>query len=221
MNISIIKQSLKNLSVKRPFFWSEADFQFAFSEELRILLPNAKIRLERPFPINATTTYHVDIWVEDEGKIYPIELKYKTKKCSATIAGETFNVTDHSAIDLGRYDYVADIKRIEEIKNHNSSSFGEGYAIILTNDLRYSTNPGKQVQTMDADFRIHNGTILSGIRRWKKTPTSTLVNANGNRKSRVVINLAGQYTMNWDSYSQFNDIEGHMVNIEQCVSIIK
>ena len=220
MNSTIITQSLKYLANKRPFFWSEADFQFAFSEALRVYLPNAKIRLERPIHISTYKTYHVDIWVEDEGKIYPIELKYKTKECSTIINGEKFQVADQSAKDLGRYDYIADIKRIEDIKNKYTSTFGEGYAIILTNDASYYNVPNKQPQTMDAQFRIHQGAHLSGHLYWHATPSSTTI-VNGNRKSRTAITLLGNYTMDWNLYSNIKDISGTNFEVKSCVTVIK
>ena len=220
MNHSIIIQSLKDLASKRPFFWSEADFQFAFSEVLRIHLPNAKIRLERPFPISDEKYYHVDIWVEDDGKVYPIELKYKTKKCSVTVEDEIIQVTEQSAIDLGRYDYVADIKRIEDIRDKDPL-FGEGYAIILTNDASYYTDPEETINTMDSEFRIHEGAKLSGELRWRCTSKAKKVDENGNRDSRKAITLSDSYTMNWNLYSIVQNKNGITIPLQSCVTIIK
>ena len=223
MNQSIITQSLKDLAVKRPFFWSEADFQFAFSEALRVYLPNAKIRLERPVPIKKgkdEKTYHVDIWIEDEGKIYPIELKYKTKRCSIKIGDETFNVTDQSAEDLGRYDYIADIKRIEDIRDLYRSTFGEGYAIMLTNNLRYCPNERNNKNTMDKNFRIYQGAVLKGQLKWIRTLQSKTVNEDGDRGSRRVISLSGEYQIKWEDYSKDKDTDGKEIFLRRCVTTI-
>ena len=222
MNKSIIDQALTNLTKQRPVFCSEADFQFAFSEVLRVYLPNAKIRLERPFPVGKGKYYHVDLWVEDEGKIYPIELKYKTKKCNIIFDDGPFLLKDQSAEDLGRYDYIADIKRIENIKVLRPETFGEGYAIMLTNDASYY-DPQRQHHkpTIDSDFRIYDGVNLTGLLRWKPTPNSKIPVEEGDRGSRKAITLSGNYPIKWTMYREVPDNKGKTFEIKQCVTIIK
>ncbi len=85
---AVIEKVLNDLASKRPVFWSEADFQFAFAWELQNELPQASIRLERRFDADDNTPMYIDIWVEYEGKVYPIELKYKTSNYSDEIGGE-------------------------------------------------------------------------------------------------------------------------------------
>ena len=75
-----IESLLLSLATERRLFWSEADFQFAFAWKIQQNYPSAKIRLERCQEItNSNKPAYVDIWVELDNKIYPIELKYKTR----------------------------------------------------------------------------------------------------------------------------------------------
>jgi len=90
---------IKYLS-KRPIFHSEADFQFSLAWDIQRAYPTADIRLEYP-PENEPNRY-IDILVRNKEYSYPIELKYKTKKLSATIGDEQFHLKDHSAQDLGK-----------------------------------------------------------------------------------------------------------------------
>ena len=76
-----IESLLLSLATERRLFWSEADFQFAFAWKIQQNYPSAKIRLERCQEItNSNKPAYVDIWVELDNKIYPIELKYKTRE---------------------------------------------------------------------------------------------------------------------------------------------
>ena len=79
-----IESLLLSLATERRLFWSEADFQFAFAWKIQQKYPNAKIRLERRQEnTNSNKPAYVDIWVELNNKIYPIELKYKTRTYQA------------------------------------------------------------------------------------------------------------------------------------------
>ena len=115
MDIDAVLTQLKN---KRPIFHSEADFQFALAWELQQQYPNASLRLEYAPP--GDPTKHIDILVRLGNDVYPIELKYKKAKFRAVVNGEQYSLTDHSAQDLGKYDFVKDICRIEAFREHIS-----------------------------------------------------------------------------------------------------
>lgn len=121
----LIKNCLNDLASKRPVFWSEADFQFAFAWELQNELPQASIRLERRFDSADNPPMYIDIWVENEGKVYPIELKYKTSNYSDEIGGEKYLLKTQSACDTGCHDFLKDINRIEIISK-SAVNFGKG-----------------------------------------------------------------------------------------------
>ena len=58
----------------------------------------------------------IDIIVSDKNgkKTVPIELKYKTKKLKTEFNGESYDLTNHGATDIGRYSFRKDIYRIEQ-----------------------------------------------------------------------------------------------------------
>ena len=107
---------LKSLSETRPVFHSEADFQFALAWKVKLLLPTAEIRLE--YPPSNDPAKAVDIVVRNDNRTYPIELKHKTKRLSTTVNEEAFNLKGHGAQDLGCYDFVKDIHKVESLASN-------------------------------------------------------------------------------------------------------
>src|SRR4029077_4221383 len=99
----------------------------------------------------------------------PIELKYKTRKLSLEISGETYSLRNHSAQDTGRYDFIKDISRLEAI----TASYPEalGYAILLTNEGAYWKGKSSK-RTVDAAFRLHEDRVLAGECAWSKRPSA-------------------------------------------------
>ena len=89
---------LARLSVLRPVFHSEADFQQAFAWEVHTQDPTVRVRLEtRPAPgmrLNLLLT-------RDDGlRRSAIELKYLTRLWTGEFAGERFELKDQGAQDI-------------------------------------------------------------------------------------------------------------------------
>lgn len=201
MTINDIHDVMTALAAKRRAFWSEADFQFAFAWELQIKFPTAVVHLERRY-LNANNEYYyIDIWVEYNEKVFPIELKYKTK--AATIGSIT--LLNHSATDFGCYDYLKDIYRIELI-SRNVTNFGKGFAIMLTNDAAYYNNT-LRVSAYD-NFKIYEGTIRGGLLSWGNTAKGTTFAAG----SRDDFSLRNSYTMSWNKYNGGIDNFMYLIN---------
>ena len=159
-------EALKN---KQSIFHSEADFQFSLAWELQKILPRAKIRLEYCPP-------------------------YKSKSIETTLNNEYFKLKNHGAQDIGRYDYLYDISRIERMGTLDKD-FNGGYAIMLTNEPSY-WKPATNKKTVDAAFRIHEGRVVEGSLAWAENV------GPGTSKGRTQpINIAGQYVIHWDDYS--------------------
>lgn len=199
---SDICQIMNLLADERKLFWSEADFQFAFAWKIQQAFPEAKVRLERGFPLpESTKTAYVDIWVEIADKKFPIELKYKTRTYTATDkTGEKITLKTHSAWDVGRHSYLKDIERIEHYRS--ADGFERGFAIMLTNDKHYYDPKLAPSGTTDEDFVIHDGTVVLSNKEmiWhspKKWATSL-----GN------ITLSHDYSMRWEHYSDAEDSKG-------------
>lgn len=213
ISLEFIESILAKLAEKRPLFWSEADFQFAFAWAIKEELGNSvKIELERRFvfPERESDKYYVDIWVEYDGKVYPIELKYKTRKCDSC----GVNTISQSANDLGRYFYLWDIHRLDELKKA-VPNFAEGYAIMLTNDSNYYDKPAssRSQTAVDHCFRIHERPsedalfpITSEI-KWDVSRIADKKNGEDWTKKYPGFTLNNPFTVNWKSYKKLDDCD--------------
>ena len=182
---------IDRLSSLRPIFNMEKDFQLALGWEIQKKIPDWSVRFEYK-PPNFKKRIFVDLWIKGD-QTSAIELKYKTRKLDVNVKGESFNLLDQSAQDIGRYDFLKDVERLENIvSTHNNV---KGYAVILTNDSAYWKSP--TTETVDAEFRMHEGRILNGELAW-----GTEAGAGTMRKREKPIKLTGTYKLSWKDYSQ-------------------
>jgi hypothetical protein len=196
MNIEAILNALRT---KRILFHSEADFQFAFAWEIKTQFPHADVRLEYSPPEEPAK--RIDILVRLGDEIYPIELKYPTKILQTWVDKEPFFLKNHGAQDLGKYDFIKDICRVETFKEY-MEGYREGYAIWLTNDSSYWTIPRSR-DVGYADFSVHHGALKEGKLQWGASmgPGSTKY-----REKPLI--LAGNYRIEWKEYSGIKDKNG-------------
>lgn len=188
---------LELLKNKRPIFHSEADFQFSLAWELQTSYPDAEIRLE--YCPRQSPNMHIDIVAFVNSRCYPIELKYKTLKLEYTNGEEYFSVKNHGAQDIGRYDCLKDIERIEYLSKV-IDNFERGYVVVLSNDPLYWTIPQSQKPTNSDGFRIHDGLIKTGTYCWSDT-----AGAGTTQGREAPIRLAGEYPVRWREFSRLND----------------
>ena len=182
---------INRLSSLRPIFNMEADFQFALAWEIQKKFPDWSIRFEKK-PPNLKDRIFVDLWIEGD-ETCAIELKYKTRRFDIDVKGESFNLLNQGAQDLGRYDFLKDVERLENIVSAHDNV--KGYAIILTNDSSYWKSTA--TETIDTKFRIHDGRVLNGELSWRPEASSGTV-----RGREKPIKLTGTYKLNWKDYSQ-------------------
>ncbi len=209
-NMLDLKKVLNKLKNENEIFSSEAHFQLVLAMEIKNEYPNAKVSLEHVF--RQKPNWHIDIVVNLDNEIYPIELKYKTK--AIDYFNTKFKMKNQEARDAGRYDFLKDLMRIEELSGldyKNDGVFGKGYVIFLTNDnLYWNTNYDSSKPTVDDEFRIHNKRELkSGIAlKWKKETRTGKLISKGTTKSRTeVIKLKGDYECKWEEYCILPDIK--------------
>jgi hypothetical protein len=193
LSISAVLTALAN---QRPIFHSEADFQHAIAWEIHKRLPRASVRLERPIEVShLNKRLHVDIWIEQDGDIVAVELKYKTRALRALDGAEQYAFRSQSAQDLGRYDFIKDVGRVESIVADRAPR-ASGYAILLTNDPSYWTQ-SRSDNTYDVNFRLHEGSILRGSLEWAPGASE------GTRRGREdLLQLRGSYALRWEDYSR-------------------
>ncbi len=190
INRSTLEETLRRLAAERPLFHSEADFQHALAWQLHLDHPAARVRLEaRPLP---GRPMRLDLHIVVADQRVAIELKYLTKRLAVTIDGEAFDLRDHGADDLGRYDVVKDVARLEELTDHGAAD--TGYALLLTNQPSYWL-PGRGRATADAAFRLADGRTLEGALPWGPTA------GESTRRGRDTISLRGRYELSWADYT--------------------
>jgi hypothetical protein len=193
MNIPAV---LNSLALKRPIFHNEADFQHALAWEIREKY-DCTIRLERRMDIDSKKRSYLDIFVEHEGRRTAIELKYKMRATEIIFQGETFSLLNQGAQDIGRYDVLKDLQRLEQMVNNNLVD--EGYLVFLTNDASYYRDPVTEKQTADRDFRIHDGKFISGTLTWSE---STGEGTMKGREEPLIIE--DSYQVSWNEYSRLD-----------------
>ncbi len=193
-----IQRLLTSLSHQRPVFHSEADFQHALAWEIQTKFPNASVRLEFPVILDSDVIY-VDIWIDLGGEVAAVELKYKTRGLSVDVNGEQYRLKNQSAQDCGRYDFLKDIQRLEKIASISSNPF-TAYAVLLTNDSAY-WKPPHRPETVDTDFRIHEGRLVTGALNWRDNASDGTMK---NRENSIV--LKGKYRLHWIPYSRFDGL---------------
>lgn len=202
----IVEAALISLSNLRPVFHSEADFQHALALHFLKCHPVANARLELPFRGESNSKY-LDLLLSDEDSRFAVELKYKTRAAAFDYDGESFHLKQQGAQDLGRYDFLADIERLEEfIASRGANS---GCAILLTNDQSYWSAPRKD--TVDAQFRLFEGRVIEGSLSWKPNTAPGTIK---NRESPI--ELQGRYELQWDCYSNLPMAPGNEFRFLMC-----
>ncbi len=161
----ILSSIMKSFGVENTIFCSEADFQFCLAWKIKEKLGNnAEVILEYPQTTKKRINY-IDLCVVYDGKKHFIELKYKTIKKKVYCHGVKLELKKHAAQDNGRYDFCADIQRLEKYTEKGSSS----YAILLTNDNSYWNKHLPREQSLGYAFSINEEKeALHGKLEWKK-----------------------------------------------------
>lgn len=160
-----IEQLLNTLARKKSIFLCETQFQFELAWELQELFKDnsyIKVFLEFPcqtkIPMNNEIRrmyYDIVIYDKKDNEYCVIELKYKTKKEEVIYHNVKYNLKNHLAQDLGRYDFLNDIMRIEQFsKANDGKTLKIGYAILLTNDPVYWNRDGKSRKTGDCIYTM-------------------------------------------------------------------
>ena len=185
---------MRSLADSRKVFHSEADFQHALAWQIHEAAPESRVRLEVNVVPAAAQRMYLDIWLPVEG--IAIELKYKTRGLELEQGDESFALRNQSAQDIGRYDFLRDIRRLELMRSMPELCRA-GYAVLLTNDSSYWNAPRSQ-DTVDSDFRIHEGRAVSGALAWAARASSGTVEG---RESPIQIR--GSYRLRWREYSNF------------------
>ena len=210
-----MKQIMQKLAKDRRVFHSEADFQHALAWKINQNHPDAKIRLEYPYPNEQTSSgrqkrqYMDMLVILKNGRRVGVELKYKTQKDSIPVGKEAFHLKGHSARNNNRCYFVSDIWRLEKFLTGKRRHVA--YAIVLTNDTGYHKEPRRGWEgTKDAHFRIHEGRILGGQRETLQLNNDGKIPGAERKK----IKLRHSYSLKWNCYSSPKNESGKEIEFK-------
>jgi hypothetical protein len=187
-----IQETLQRLAAQRPIFHSEADFQHALAWSVHQSDPNAVIRLEVPFR-NDDYSEYLDLHIISGNQSFAVELKYKTRQVVHRHADEEFSLKQQGAQDIGRYDFLADVGRLERFVAAKRAT--SGCAILVTNDSSY-WSASARLGTVDEKFRLSEGRIIHGLLAWHEHASAGTM-----RGRERPIALTGRYVAAWKPYS--------------------
>ena len=194
-----ILSCMKGLAQDRPIFHSEADFQHALAWHIHEAISDCRVRLEFkpqvmscPDKSKSCPDMYLDIWLESMR--VAIELKYRTRELRLPIGdgGESFNLRNQAAQGGGRYHFIKDIRRLEQVVANKTAK--AGFAILLTNDPSY-WEPSQR-NTLDDEFRLHEGRKIGSDMKWSD-PNRPGPKSVGKESLR----LKGSYDCIWRDYS--------------------
>jgi hypothetical protein len=183
---------IQEVANTRACFHSEADFQHAFAWALHLRYPAALIRLERPIK-STLGLLHLDVVADFDGNLHAFELKYKTRAATTNICAELYELQNHGAQPLGRYDFLNDVFRLESIQENSPRV--NAYTLMLTNDSAYWSEP-RGLDDTSAAFSLHNGRRVFGHLEW-----SARASAGTKKKRERPIDLVGEYVLEWRDFS--------------------
>lgn len=246
MNFNAI---INKLQENRPVFHSEDDLKLAMALVIKELYKSYEIRLEKPIQINMQTVNGqvlsrapIDIVVIDKDSkvIYPIEIKYKTKKVDLVVGDECYSLANHGANDVGRYSFRKDIYRIEnvDLKLMGFENYAKkGYVFILTNDRKYYLNDVSTKNSLDAHFSFHHGVVLSkDYIGWNLDKVSkdkydfgSIDKIDGHKKKHWTagkeyvyqLGLKRDYLIQWSDYSSISLDKDKMEEFKYCLIAIE
>lgn len=226
-DIQTLECIIKELGSVPRIFNSEAQFQFELAWKIKEEF-DCEVKLEELSRASKVTNStgrdvvkkdYTDIILEKEDCRIAIELKYKTAEPKNFYIQENVLLMNHGAADLGAYDFMWDIHRIQVLtgwEQDNSTvkmlPCTRGYAVILTNEPRYwNTNSNNNVpekginrQFLIGEDKDKPAYFFEGEHCWyTKEGEKGLSKALQNDKSRQKsINIINNYPYKWKNYCE-------------------
>lgn len=186
---------IEELAKERHIFSNEAQFQFCFAWAIKSKLENETTDFDVILEEQIQPQKYTDIVVRVGKVYYPIELKYKTadREVKYSFRNCEYVTYRQGAADNGSYDYLADIARIEKLKNvklSDGACFSKGFAIIVTN---YPLYWGEGIRQNSNWYPFCFNKELCGTIDWQnKKPTQ--------KERQDAVSLEGHYKADWRDY---------------------
>lgn len=192
-----LESAMEHLRKTRKVFHSEADFQHALAWTLREQ-DAGEIRLEVPHRTEGPRIA-IDLVVRRGGEQAAIELKYRKKGGRILQDGdEKFHHASQGAHDHGRYDFWADVARLERLVDRHDFAFGA--AIVVTNDPLYWKAPAR-TGLLDDAFRMHHERVAPREMRWLRDDTGT------SAQRRTPLTFTREHRCSWREFSAVDGAE--------------
>ncbi|MCQ2255989.1 MAG: hypothetical protein MJZ29_10880 [Bacteroidaceae bacterium] len=212
-----LERIMNELGAVPRIFNSEAQFQFELAWKIKEEF-GCEVRLEDLSRISEGKKDYTDIILEKDGLRIALELKYKTAKYEDE--SKNIYLKAHGAADLGAYDFLWDVHRIQLLTGMETSDKDEvkrpcdkGYAIILTNDYHYWKDATIK-ETINRDFLIGSGEFSHGVLCKKFHQWYTLDGEVGHSKALLndrsrqhEIDLKRNYFFQWKPYHTIDSNE--------------
>ena len=221
LNTASLEGILNSWGQEQVIFQSEAQFQFNLAWKLQELY-DCESRLE---DLSVVVTrenklkqkVYTDIVLVKGDYSVAIELKYKT----AILEYKDTLLFNHGAADLGRYDFLWDVNRLELLidptkaaREQNIAKTGEidvrrhcnkGFAVLLTNENDYwQQGYSDSNTTIDNAFRFgeSNGRLYSKTLDWRRDSNGEYTKAiKGTARGRSIV-LNEAYPVQWKPYCE-------------------
>jgi len=240
LNKDAISELLKQFSIDNRQYKSEAQLQFELAWAIKTLLNKTKcenspeVWLEyfgayRQPEGGKVKKFFTDIMVIDSlGNYIPIEIKYKTTSVRKGDISVFENYGHHGATDLGRFDYLWDVKRVQYLKHKNAPDFvfneelkqySRGFAILLTNDELYWTVTKDSLKQNNKDplyldFCIGDGEKIPAHTelKWNKKRVKSAVDGTWRDEGYIVpLKFDTDIDCKWDPYTAANSIFKYLI----------
>jgi len=199
------KQELVNYMLEfskfRSVFHSEADFQLEFG--MFLMKKGHSVRLEKGFKrIGIYPKIELDMELDGETAI---ELKYKTSELKVNVGDEHFELKQHGAANLGRFDAIDDARRVKSLVDSKSTKISEGFTVFLTNDSDYWLN--NALRTMSKDFAlIEKRRFTNGEKLYWHSKSLNVNSVSQNRMDPYApIKIDFNDEINWCDFSKIDN----------------
>ena len=182
---------MNELAKLRSVFHSEADFQHELASVIKS--KNRMVRLERPIKIASEKSVKFELDLEIDNSV-AIELKYKKADFKWVLGSEEFDLHADLATTNNRYDVVYDAKRVRDLVNQKTHSFG--FAIFLTNAMEYWESNAKDTKASQFD--------LTDKRKFKIGERVSLIKSKTIKRSKP-FKIEFNETLKWIKYSEIKN----------------
>ena len=201
----MIKKELINYLLQfakhRTIFHSEADFQLEFG--MFLMKEGFEVRLEKGFK-RIGIYQKIELDMELDGRI-AIELKYKTSAINVKVGDESFELKEHGAANLGRFDAIDDARRVKSLVDSLETTIQQGFTVFLTNDPDYWGNNAQRTMSKDFSLVENRSFNLGDVLDWK----SKSLNVDSVSKNRLYpfapINMDFSDVVNWNKFSEIDN----------------